>query len=495
MGKRVLVAGFKHETNTFSRQPADLAAYRARALYRGPEVAARLTDTRTEVGAFLDAARRHGWELATPIVADATPSGPVSDEAFRTICGEIVAAARDAGPFDGVLLNLHGAMVAERHDDGEGALLAALREVLGPGVPIAATLDLHANVTDEMADLADILISYRTYPHVDLYEVGTEAADLLARTMNGEVRPRSFVRRGAMIFALDHGRTTAPGPMLEVLELAARAKAANPAILSYSVNAGFSRADIAQCGPSAVIVGDGDDAAFGEVAEDLAKAIWERRHEQTVQTIGVEQAMQRIAQRAPGAKPTVIADFADNPGGGGYGDATGLLAALIDADIPGTVFATMYDPQVAAACHAAGAGATLDCELGGKVDPALGAPIAVTGRVERLTDGRLVYDGPMGKGISIEMGPSAVLAIGNVRVVVASRRFQALDRQFFLHAGIDPAAQAVVGLKSAQHFRAAFGPIASEVLVVDVGGGLTSDDLSKLNYTKVRRPVFPLDLD
>lgn len=428
-------------------------------------------------------------------MADATPSGPVSDEAFRTICGEIVAAARDEGPFDGVLLNLHGAMVAEHHDDGEGAVLGALREVLGPGVPIAATLDLHANVTDEMARLADILVSYRTYPHVDLYEVGTEAADLLARAMAGEIRPHTCVARGAMIFALDHGRTTAPGPMLEVLDLAARAKAANPAILSISINAGFSRADIEQCGPSAVIVSDGDAPALREIAADLVDAMWQRRHQQTVQTIDIGQAMRRIARRAPGAKPTVIADFADNPGGGGYGDATGLLGALIEADIPGTVFATMFDPHVASQCHHAGVGATLSAELGGKIDPALGAPLAVTGRVERLTDGRLIYDGPRGKGISIEMGPSAVLAIGNVRVVLASRRFQALDRQFFLHAGIDPAAQAVVAVKSAQHFHAAFGPISSEVLVVDAGAGLTSDDLRKLSYNKVRRPVFPLDLD
>lgn len=493
--KRVLIAGFKHETNTFSRVGADLDAYRARLLYRGAEVAERLANTRTEVAAFLDAARRHGWQVVTPIVADATPAGPVTAQAFRTICGEIVDAARDQGPFDGVLLNLHGAMVTELSDDGEGAILAALREVLGRSVPIAATLDLHANVTDEMAQRADILVSYRTYPHVDLFEVGTEAAELLARTMAGEIKPHCYVARGAMISGIDHGRTTAPGPMLEVLDLAAKLQASNPAILSTSINAGFPPADIAQCGPSVVIVANGEDPAFQQAAEGLVNEIWTRRHRLTVKTLSVAEAMDRLAQRAPHAKPTVVADFADNPGGGGYGDATALLRALIEADIPGTVFATMFDPSVAAACHAAGEGATVTLELGGKTDPALGAPIPVSGKVERLTDGRFAYDGPMGKGVQIDMGPSAVLAVGNVRVVVASRRFQALDRQFFLHAGIDPASQSVIGLKSAQHFRAAFAPIAGEILVVDAGGGLTSEDLSKFNYRKLRRPVFPLDLD
>ena len=497
MSKRILIAGFKHETNTFSRLPADLDAYRARALYRGAEVAQRLAGTRTEVAAFLDAAARHGWQAATPIVADATPSGKVTEQAYRTITGEILAAAQREGPFDGVLLNLHGAMVAEPTDDGEGTLLEALRGQLGPRVPIAATLDLHANVTDRMARHADILVSYRTYPHVDQYEVAAEAAELLARTMDGEIRPRAIVARGPMIDGVDHGRTTAPGPMLEVLAQAQGLRHADPRILSASINAGFPWADIEECGPSALLVVDGDpaDPAFATAARGLVDAIWERRHRNTVTAIGSREAIEHVARHTAGARPLVLADFADNPGGGGYGDATGLLAALIRADAPGTVFATIYDPEVAALCHAAGEGAALECSLGGKIDPAFGAPLLVRGRVERLTDGRFALDGPMSKGTPIDMGPSAVLRIGNVAVVVASRRFQALDAQYFLHAGIDPARQRVVAVKSAQHFRAAFAPIASEILVVDDGGGLTSNDFRKLPYHKVRRPVYPLDLD
>ena len=197
MPKRILIAGLKHETHTFSRLPTDLTSDRDRILYRRAEVPARLVGTRSEVAAFLDAAARHGWQVVTPVVADATPSGKVTEETYRVIAGEILAAAANEGPFDGVLLNLHGAMVAEHTDDGEGTLLAALREVLGPDVPIAATLDLHANVTERMAECADILVSYRTYPHIDQYDVAAEAAALLARTLAGEIRPRIPRWRGA----------------------------------------------------------------------------------------------------------------------------------------------------------------------------------------------------------------------------------------------------------------------------------------------------------
>lgn len=495
MSKRILIAGFKHETHTFSRLPTDLTSYRDRILYRRAEVPARLAGTRSEVAAFLDAATRHGWQVVTPVVADATPSGKVTEETYRVIAGEILDAAANEGPFDGVLLNLHGAMVAEHTDDGEGTLLAALREVLGPGVPIAATLDLHANVTDRMAECADILVSYRTYPHIDQYEVAAEAAALMARTLAGEIRPQTLVARGRMLDGVDHGRTSAPGPMLEVQAAAARLQAANPGILSFSINAGFPSADIRDCGPSVVIVGDGDDPSYAAAARALVDEIWERRHRHTVTSIGSREAIARLRERRSGAKPTVLADFADNPGGGGYGDATGLLAALIAADLPHTVFATVYDPAAAALCHAAGEGAQVQLLLGGAIDPAYGPPLAVSGRVQRLTDGRFALDGPMSKGVAVDMGPSAVLQVGNVAVVIANRRFQALDTQFFRHAGIEPSKQEVVAVKSAQHFRAAFAPLASEVLVVDDGGGLTSDNYRRFEYHNVRRPIYPLDLE
>ncbi len=494
MAKRILIAGFRHETNTFSKLPTDMAAFEARGLHRGAEIESAYRGTRTEAAAFFDACERYGWTPIPVVVADATPSGKVTRAAFESFTGEILAALDSEGPVDGMLLPLHGAMVTEHAEDGEGALLDAIREKTGPGLPIAATLDLHANVTAKMAEFADILVSYRTYPHIDQYEIATEAAELLARTLAGEIAPKCLVARGAMLDGVDHGRTTAPGPMTEVLESAA-AFAREPGVLSISINAGFPWADIVDAGPTAVVVGDGGSPRCSEIADALIREIWESRHRRTIETVSVAAAMAKVRAAGPGGGTVVIADYADNPGGGGYGDSVGLLGGMIEAQLEDAAFATLYDPEAAGICTQAGEGAEVALNLGGKVDPRFGAPLKITGTVRRLTDGRLTFDGPMNAGVSVNMGPTAVLGVGGIDIVVTSGRFQVYDQQYFKHAGIDPATKSIVSVKSAQHFRAAFGPIAREILVVDDGGGLTSANFKELPYERLRRPIYPLDLD
>ncbi len=494
MTHRVLMAGFRHETNTFSTLPTDLAAFEARALYRGAEIAEAYRGTQTEMAAFFDACARHGWTPIPVLAADATPSGKVTRDAFETFTGEILAALDAEAPIDALFLPLHGAMVTEHADDGEGALLEAIRAQVGREVPIAVTLDLHANVTGRMAALADIMVSYRTYPHVDQVAIATEALDLLARTLAGEIAPRCAVARGALLDGVDHGRTTAPGPMTELLASAARFRQ-EPGVLSVSINAGFPWADIRDAGPSAVVVGDGENPRYPEIAEALMAEIWDKRHRLTIQTVSVAEAMDAVKAAASGAGPIVLADYADNPGGGGYGDSVDLLGGMIAAGLENAAYATLFDPEAAALCTRARAGAEVTLSLGGKVEPRFGAPLEITGTVKRLTDGRLTFDGPMNAGVSVAMGPTAVLAIGGIDVVVTSGRFQVYDRQYLKHAGIDPAKKSVVAVKSAQHFRAAFAPIAREIVVVDGGGGLTSANFKELPFEKLRRPVYPLDLE
>ncbi len=495
MPKRVLIADFKHETNTFSQLPTTLDSYRARGLYYGDEVVRKLRGTKTEMAAFIDACARFDWQGTYAVYGDATPSGKVTEETFEHMATVILDCLTDQGPFDAVLLSLHGAMVCTHVDDGEGELLGRIRNRIGWKIPIAVTLDLHANITDRMAELADIMVIYRTYPHIDQYEIANEAAGLLQRTLLGEIKPRCVVARGRMLDGADHGRTTTPGPMTEALMSVKLGVEQTPAALSGSVACGFPWADIAETGPSVVIVGDGDAAGCQELANKRIDEIWQSRHRLTIRPVSIEEALTTVQTAGERKAPIVLADFADNPGGGGYGDATRLLKAMIDANLQNAAFATLYDPVAVRTCIEQGLGAHVVVAIGGKIDARYGAPIPVTGHVVAVTDGTLRLKGPMMAGTTINMGPTAVLRVGGIDIVLTSGRFQAYDLNFFEHAHIDPRKKDVLAVKSAHHFRAAFAPIASEVIVVDSGGGLTSLNYKELPYTQVRRPVYPLDLD
>lgn len=494
---RILTAAFKHETNTFSPLATDLAAYAARSLRYGDDVPRHYRGTATEMGAFIDAADRYGWELVHTVAADATPSGKVTRAAFDAIAGTIEDALRTQGPFDAMLLCLHGAMVAEHTDDGEGELLRRLRAVAGEQLPIGVTLDLHANVTDAMARLATILVSYRSYPHIDQHGTGLRCADLIARSLAGEIAPVCTVARGAMIDAVDHGRTTAPGPMLETLARADALRARTPGVLDIGINAGFPWADIEAAGPSVVIVADrkaGPPDAVALAATLLAQ-IWADRRRTTVQPLDLAAGIDAIrdALARPGEGIVLVADCADNPGGGGLEDSVALLGALVTAGFDKVAFGMICDPATLQACIAAGPSARLAVQLGGKSGGQFQGPLALDAQVVSVQPGRFTFTGPMSRGIELDIGPSAVLRIGGIDVVVAGSRHQVLDLGFFTHAGLEPAAYDVVVVKSSQHFRAAFGPMARHTIVIDSGDGLTSFDLKAFGHKNVRRPVYPLD--
>jgi len=492
--RRVLIAGFSHETNTFSQLPTTLESYKARTLVYGADIPAKLQHTKTEIAAFLDACKKHNWQAIHPVYADATPSGKVTEETFDHIVSTMINALIDEAPVDAIMLALHGAMVCTHTNDGEGELLSRIRAHTGPDIPIAVTLDLHANISDRMVELADIITIYRTYPHVDQYEIAEEAAELMRRTLDGEIQPRCMVRRGAMLDGADHGRTTAPGPMTEVLDAAANL-ASTEGVLSIGIAAGFPWADTPDTGPSVVIVSDGESTQSSALAEGLVEQIWQSRGRLTIQTLPVGAALAAVKTAPDSDQPIVIADFADNPGGGGYGDSTPLLRAMIDADLQNAAFGMIYDPVTVRTCMEQGLGAHVVVALGGKVDPRFGEPVAVTGRVLAITDGTFRLQGPMMAGMPVDMGPTVVVQVGGIDVVITSGRFQCYDRMYFEHARVDISKKSVIAVKSAHHFRAAFGPIASQILVVDSSGGLTSRNFKELPYENVRRPVYPLDMN
>lgn len=497
MARRILSAQISHETNTFSLLPTTLEAYKASQYYRDADIAFSMGGTNTEMAAHIDAAKRYGWDLVQPISAFATPGGKVTKSAWAHF-QNILTQACERGPFDGVLLALHGSMVCENEDDAEGALLRLIREKLGHDIPIAVTLDLHANVSDTMCEYANIIIAFRTYPHIDLYDVAAEAADLLERTMNGEIRPQTRVFRGALIYGCDRGRTQS-GIMVRLLEKAARYQQSEPDLLEVAICAGFAWSDVYFVGPSVTITTNGKSSPRHiEIAEELMADIWEARYETSVRYLSLPEVInkaQACGDGSDGLGPLVIGDATDNPGSGAYGDNINLLRAMLEANLPNAALASIPDPQSAQQCIAAGIGTTITLELGSKVDPSTyGPPLTVTGIVENITNGMFKCDGPMMAGLPMYLGPTAVVRVGGVRIIVGSDNVPAFDKQIFVSQGIDPRSCSVLAVKSLHHFRASFEPIAREIILAD-SGSLVSMNLKSFIYHQVRRPVWPLDMD
>src|SRR5262245_50999305 len=303
-----------HETNTFSRVPTDMAMIRRRDYHLENEIPSAFRGTRSAFGAAFEAADKFGWTLVHPVSANPNPSGIVTDEAFETITRMITDAVGSKGPIDGVLLFLHGAMVSDSQEDAEGEFLARLRHRLGSNVPVVATLDLHANVTQRMAENANALIAYRTYPHIDYYERAWQGAELLELAMRGEIRPKTVIARRPMIYGLDHGRTQR-GPMAELIARGEAIENRGEALV-VSICAGFSRANIRDVGPSVTVTVDGDTETGRAIAEQFMDHVWETRDFTTVKLLPVAEAVALAGGGAPGDKPLVVADYTDNPGGG-----------------------------------------------------------------------------------------------------------------------------------------------------------------------------------
>jgi microcystin degradation protein MlrC len=492
----VLTAELQHETNTFCALPTTLATFEARGLLRGDDAIAARRSNNTELAGFIDAADAHGWQLRHVLSAHAQPGGRVTREAFEQLTDPIVAAARMLGDqLDGILLGLHGAMATDFCDDGEGELLQRLRRQVGLDIPIAITLDPHVNVSRVMCDLANIMVSFKTYPHIDMRVAGRHAADLLHRAMTGEIRPVTLRVSRPMLEEINGGRTDI-GPMIDRIARA-RTYEQQPDVFAVSVNAGFANADIADVGPSVLVTAQGDLAQHARFASELADDIWNRRRERLSEfyTVGQAAALCKAwgATHAAGTPPIVVADYADNPGGGAYGDSTALLAALLDADVQDACFGPMVDAAAVLQLHRHQLGDTVQLLLGGKTDPRFGGgPLALTATLTSISDGHYVGSGSMIGGLHRSWGPTAVIQVQGIEILVVTERSQMLDLQQFRAFGIDPAARKIVALKSMQHFRDAFEPIAGQVIVCD-SGALCTLNYALLPYAHVPRLLFQFD--
>lgn len=490
MSFSVLTAEISHETNSFSLHKTGRDAFMARYALMGAAAIKERGAENTELSGFLDAGRLYDWKVTHVLSAAAGPSGKIRRKAFDWLCEPILTSIKKH-PFDGLLLGLHGAMGLDFREDGEGELLRRIRSLVGNEMPIAITLDLHANVSRRMCELADIIVSFKTYPHIDMRDIGRQAGDILQRTMSGEIKPRTIRVSRPMLEEVNGGRTDI-GPMIARIA-AARTYEKEADVFAVSINAGFASADVRELGPTVLVTGQGDFAAHTAFAETIADDIWSRRFEVLNDYLSVDETAAIAVTYEPDNGPLVIADYADNPGAGGYGDSTELLRALLDVGVRNACFAPMVDGATIEKLQAAVVGERIQIVLGGRTDPDFGGgPLAVEAELVSLSDGHFTGDGPMIHGLHGSFGPSAVIRVGSIEVLVVTIPRQILDLQQFKAFGIDPRSKDVVALKSMQHFRAAFEPIAGKILVCD-SGALCTTRYDRLPYRNVPRPIFPLD--
>jgi len=485
---RLVIAMMKHETNTFSPVVTDMRRFQEWGAYFGADALRAYQGTGMPFAAYLDLAREIGAEVVTPVAAEAMPSGPVTREAYEQLSAPILEAVRRG--CDAALLDLHGAMVSEATPDGEGTLLERIRAI-NPDLPIAVTLDLHCNLTRRMVENCTALIGYKTYPHVDMYEVGRQVGRIVLDAMQGKVVP-VMAWGNVPLLSQTLRQGTDDEPMKSLIALTRQIEAEGA--LAATIFGGFPLADMPDAGTSAIVVANRDKKAAERWRDRLLQAAWQSREAFVYQHEPLEQAVTRAKQLDSG--PILLLDHADNTGSGGTQDVMTVIAEVIRQGLEDVAVAAVWDPAAVKAMQKAGVGATVTLRLGGKIDmPSIkenGRPLEITGKVRSLTDGEWVVHGPMYTGVKVTMGPTAVLDTGKVQIVVTSRHHEPWDQGVFTSVGIQPQHKKYLVLKSRIHYRAGFAPLAKATITCD-GIGVTTSDNSRLEFTQVRRPIYPLD--
>jgi microcystin degradation protein MlrC len=489
---KFVIAQMQHETNTFSPVPTPWEAFGNNGPFLGRAAYEAMKGTRLPMAAYIDLAEDAGAQLATPVAAWANPSGPVDGAAYDRICALICDAV--AQGCDAVFLDLHGAMVvADRTDDGEGTLLERIRAI-APRVPIAVSLDLHANLTERMVRNCEVIAGYKTYPHVDQYEAGHLAGSILLRALEGKVKP-AMAWGNRPLLAQTLRENTGERPMKDFVD-AARA-AERHGMLAATAFGGFQQADIHDAGISVVTVADGDRAKAQAACEAILDVAWQQKEEFVYRGEPLQQAVARAKRMADeSGGPILLLDHADNCASGATQDTMYVLEEALRQGLTGIAVGPVRDPEAVDRMVRAGVGARLALKVGGKMDmPAIGEkgrPLELTGVVRAITDGEYTITGPQFQGMRCYMGRTAVLDTGAAEVVVIERNQEPWDRGVFTSVGIDPAAKRFLLLKSRMYFRPVFLPITKGMVFCD-SIGVGSSDWTRFEYRKLRRPIYPLD--
>ena len=491
---RIAIGGISHETSSFSRVPTTLAHFESGfGLFRGPQIIERFNDANICTGGFIDGARTLGFDIEPLLWGFAYPSGLIVRDDYEFLKREFLDRLRqvesERGPVDGVLLDLHGAMVIEGIDDGDGDFIEAVRNFLGPDRPIIVTFDLHGNHTQRRVDAATAVIGFDTFPHVDMAERGREAAELIVRTVRGDINPVMALKQ-IPLFWNTPTQVTALPPMTDVMERVHEMET-RPGSLSVTLATGFPWSDVPDVGVSVIVVSDGNVPLADSTADELASWIWENRERWYSPPKSAQDAIR--AGEEIGRFPIVLADHADNTGGGSPGDSTEILQMFLDRKLPDALILYMVDPEVAQQAHQVGVGGRLRLNVGGKSDPLQGPPVMMDAEVMAVSDGDFVYDGPMYAGLTGNMGCSAWLKQEGVSVVVVTATEQPLGPAFARTLGIDCPSMKYIAVKSAAHFRASFEKFAGSIFNVDTKA-IHTHDFKQLPYRKRKRPVFPVEI-
>ncbi|MGC8639457.1 MAG: M81 family metallopeptidase [Isosphaeraceae bacterium] len=485
---RIAIGGIMHESNSFASTITDRARFAEGSLTQGDDLLDVWREAHHEMGGFIEGASRFGFDLVPTVMAWATPAGPVADDVLDEVVDDLIDGIKRSNA-DGLLLALHGAMVTQKHPDADAEVLRRLRQALKPGLPIITTLDYHANVWRAMANLSNALIGYQTYPHVDQRECGLKAAEMIARSLRGEIRPVTAIAQPPLVINL-LGQETDREPMRSLM---ARAREAGKrsGMLSVSVMAGFPYADVFNMGPAVIAVADGDQILAEEAADELAKRLWDVREQLVVRCPRSAEAVGRAMNSSK--KPVVLVDLGDNIGGGSAGDGTVLLQEILKQQAQGSVV-VLHDPEAVEAARRVGLGGAFHQGVGGKHDRLHGEPVEVWGTVRSLHDGKWVENEPRHGGRRFnDQGATAVIDLDGANVLVLnSLRTPPFSLGQLESLGIDPARRAILVAKAAVAYRAAYRPIAGEIIEVDTPG-LTAIDPTRFTYSHRPRPMYPFE--
>ena len=485
---KILVGGIYHESNSFSNIPTDIDSFKSVIYLEGQPVIDELRGTTSEMAGFIRASEEFGFEMVPTLWAWGVSTGPVQAAALDEMIGIVRTAFERNSDIDGILFTLHGAMVSEPSLDGDGYILSKFNEFAGD-VPVAVTLDLHANISEQMARTADIIVGYDTYPHIDQVERGYEAADLLVKAIRREINPVTAIAKPPMV-VVPNTQYSDQQPMKELIEMAHAAES-EEGVLSITVSGGFAYSDVPEIGPSVVVITDDDAELARRHADAIAKRMWELRGEFVLDLPSVSEAVSAAVSSS--SHPVILADVGDNIGAGTPGDSTFILHELIAQKADGAVV-IIADPESVAKAIDAGVGARVELEVGGKVDRLHGEPVRLTGDVIKITDGVFRNRGPMRDGIIENMGRTVVIHANGIKIVLTELKMPPWNLEQLRSVGIEPANEKIIALKSAVAFRSAYEPIAGEVILVN-SPGISAVDLSKFSYEHIRKPLFPLDKD